>query len=81
MPRVSSSSKGKARHDPLHVQLGDDETYSKFGRISSTSKREKKRPDEDENELDVGLLSCYLALDELILCPGSARCQDFSQDI
>jgi essential nuclear protein 1 len=67
MPRVSSSSKGKTRHDPLHVQLGDDETYSKFGRISSTSKREKKRPDEDENELDVGLLWHCLAFDELMV--------------
>ncbi|KAG9127152.1 snoRNA-binding rRNA-processing protein [Ceratobasidium sp. 392] len=55
MPRVSSSSKGKARHDPLHVQLGEDETYSKFGRIASTGKRGKKRQDEDENELDVVL--------------------------
>ncbi|KAG8765067.1 snoRNA-binding rRNA-processing protein [Ceratobasidium sp. 428] len=55
MPRVSSASKGKARHDPLHVQLGEDETYSKFGRISSTSKREKKRRDKDEDELDAVL--------------------------
>ncbi|KAG8694530.1 snoRNA-binding rRNA-processing protein [Ceratobasidium sp. 395] len=55
MPRVSSASKGKARHDPLHVQLGEDETYSKFGRISSASKREKKRRDKDEDELDVVL--------------------------
>jgi hypothetical protein len=81
MPRVSSSSKGKTRLDPLHVQLGDDETYSKFGRISSTSKREKKRPDEDENELDVGLSWHCLAFDELMMFPGSTRRQDLSQDI
>ncbi|KAG8721992.1 snoRNA-binding rRNA-processing protein [Ceratobasidium sp. 394] len=55
MPRISSSSKGKARHDPLHVQLGEDEAYSKFGRITNTGKRGKKRQDEDENELDVVL--------------------------
>ncbi|QRV87522.1 Bystin [Ceratobasidium sp. AG-Ba] len=55
MPRVSSSSKGKARHDPLHVQLGEDEAYSKFGRISNAGKRGKKRQEEDENELDVVL--------------------------
>ncbi|KAG8745783.1 snoRNA-binding rRNA-processing protein [Ceratobasidium sp. 414] len=55
MPRVSSSSNGKARHDPLHVQLGEDEAYSKFGRTTNTSKRGKKRQDDDENELDVVL--------------------------
>ncbi|KAG9078516.1 snoRNA-binding rRNA-processing protein, partial [Ceratobasidium sp. 370] len=55
MPRVSSSSKGKARHDPLHVQLGEDEVYAKFGRVSNTGTRGKKRQDENENELDVVL--------------------------
>lgn len=54
MPRATTSSKGKARHDPLHVQIGEDETYAKFGRVS-TSKREKKRREENENELDVVL--------------------------
>ncbi|KAF8607566.1 Bystin-domain-containing protein [Ceratobasidium sp. AG-I] len=55
MPRVSASSKGKSRHDPLHVQLGEDETFSKFGRVSSSGKRDKRQKQEDENELDVVL--------------------------
>ncbi|CAE7226370.1 unnamed protein product [Rhizoctonia solani] len=48
MPRATTP-KGKSRHDPLHVQIGEDETYAKFGRVS-TSKRGKKRKSDEEPE-------------------------------
>ncbi|KAB5595323.1 hypothetical protein CTheo_1195 [Ceratobasidium theobromae] len=54
MPRASTISKSKARHDPLHVQIDEDETYAKFGRVGS-SKRGKKRRDESGDELDAVL--------------------------
>ncbi|CAE6465368.1 unnamed protein product [Rhizoctonia solani] len=53
MPRATTP-KGKSRHDPLHVQIGEDETYAKFGRVS-TSKRGKKRKSENEEELETAL--------------------------
>ncbi|KAJ1308922.1 hypothetical protein OPQ81_004607 [Rhizoctonia solani] len=53
MPRATTP-KGKSRHDPLHVQIGEDESYAKFGRVS-TSKRGKKRKSEDEEELETAL--------------------------
>ncbi|KAG8752796.1 snoRNA-binding rRNA-processing protein [Ceratobasidium sp. 423] len=52
MPRATTP-KGKSRHDPLHVQIGEDETYAKFGRVSS-NKRGKKRKSENE-ELEMAL--------------------------
>lgn len=55
MPRASTISKSKARHDPLHVQIDEDETYAKFGRVGS-SKRGKKRRDDSGDELDVSKL-------------------------
>ncbi|KAH7343520.1 Bystin-domain-containing protein [Rhizoctonia solani] len=53
MPRATTP-KGKSRHDPLHVQIGEDETYAKFGRVS-TSKKGKKRRSENEEELETAL--------------------------
>ncbi|CUA69400.1 Bystin [Bos taurus] [Rhizoctonia solani] len=53
MPRATTP-KGKSRHDPLHVQIGEDETYSKFGRVSA-NKRGKKRKSENEEELETAL--------------------------
>ncbi|KAL5636685.1 hypothetical protein ACGC1H_000595 [Rhizoctonia solani] len=53
MPRATTP-KGKSRHDPLHVQIGEDETYAKFGRVS-TNKRGKKRKSENEEEPETAL--------------------------
>ncbi|CAE6404372.1 unnamed protein product [Rhizoctonia solani] len=53
MPRATTP-KGKSRHDPLHVQIGEDESYAKFGRVS-TNKRGKKRKSENEEELETAL--------------------------
>ncbi|KAH6915219.1 cell adhesion protein byn-1 [Coprinopsis sp. MPI-PUGE-AT-0042] len=50
MPRAQKPS--KPRHDPLHVQLDEDEVNSKYGRISQPGKRKKsKRADQDEDEV------------------------------
>ncbi|KAJ4000521.1 Bystin-domain-containing protein [Lentinula boryana] len=40
MPRVTKSS-GKTRHDPLLVQLDEDQQAAKYGRISEPGKRKK----------------------------------------
>ncbi|CAE6491997.1 unnamed protein product [Rhizoctonia solani] len=53
MPRATTP-KGKSRHDPLHVQIGEDETYAKFGRVSA-GKQGKKRKSENEEELEKAL--------------------------
>lgn len=48
MPRAPKAS-GKTRHDPLHVQIADDETYAKYGKLSHPGKRRKSQAaDEDE---------------------------------
>jgi essential nuclear protein 1 len=50
MPRASKST-GRTRHDPLHVQLDDDELQEKYGRISRPGKRQKSRKSQDvEND-------------------------------
>lgn len=65
MPRSSTKPSGKSRHDPLHVQLDDDELHAKYGRISQPGKRKKSRkgqPDEEENG-DVSALQVTSATD------------------
>ncbi|KDQ20623.1 hypothetical protein BOTBODRAFT_50695 [Botryobasidium botryosum FD-172 SS1] len=55
MPRVVSSSKpGKVRHDPLHIQLQDDEFLEKYGRVTNPNKRKSKksRPEDESNDPD-----------------------------
>jgi len=47
MPRATKQP-GKARHDPLHVQLGEDELHAKYGRISRPGKRSKAKEDDEE---------------------------------
>ncbi|CEL59812.1 putative protein C13G1,09 OS=Schizosaccharomyces pombe (strain 972 / ATCC 24843) GN=SPBC13G1.09 PE=1 SV=1 [Rhizoctonia solani AG-1 IB] len=53
MPRATTP-KDKSRHDPLHVQIGEDETYAKFGRVN-TGKRGKKRKSENHEEVETAL--------------------------
>ena len=55
MPRAQKSS-GKSRHDPLIVQLDEDEVQAKYGRLSQPGKRTKSRTsstrdDEDASEV------------------------------
>lgn len=47
MPRINSKPT-KPRHDPLHVELQEANTYQKFGRVSKPGKRQGKRQDDDE---------------------------------
>ncbi|KAJ2924953.1 hypothetical protein H1R20_g12155, partial [Candolleomyces eurysporus] len=56
MPRTQKPS-SKPRHDPLHVQLDEDEAHAKYGRVSQPGKRTKsrRRPSEDENTAEVTL--------------------------
>jgi essential nuclear protein 1 len=55
MPRTAKSS-GKSRHDPLYVQLDNDETNA---RVSHPGKRKKIRrtgSDDDNNDVSVPVL-------------------------
>lgn len=60
MPRATKPS-GKTRHDPLHVQLDDDELHAKYGRVSQPGKRKKSkksdREDGEDSEVSLLLLS------------------------
>lgn len=60
MPRAKKGA-GKSRHDPLIVQLDEDEVAAKYGRISEPGKRKKSRrsqSNEEENG-EVILLLCH----------------------
>ncbi|KAF8803750.1 cell adhesion protein byn-1 [Phlegmacium glaucopus] len=54
MPRAQKSS-GKSRHEPLLVQLDEDEANAKYGHISQPGKRKKSRRSSniDEDPSDV----------------------------
>lgn len=50
MPRAAKPT-GKTRHDPLLVQLKEDEFHEKYGKVSQPGKRKKtKHSDEDEGD-------------------------------
>ncbi|KAH9950103.1 cell adhesion protein byn-1 [Amylocystis lapponica] len=49
MPRATKPT-GKTRHDPLHVQLGEDELHEKYGKISRPGKRTKSRTNDSDGE-------------------------------
>lgn len=49
MPRATKPSP-KARHDPLHVQLDEDDIESKYGKISQPGKRKKSRKSQGDDE-------------------------------
>ncbi|KAF8665693.1 hypothetical protein AX16_000146 [Volvariella volvacea WC 439] len=50
MPRASKPS--RPRHDPLHVQLHDDEIQSKYGRVAQPGKRKKTKRSQTDDEDD-----------------------------
>lgn len=80
MPRSTKPS-GKSRHDPLHVQLDDDELHAKYGRISKPGKRKKSRKsqteDEENGEVSVIVVSNPLRTlnvqEQVILDPKTSR--------
>jgi essential nuclear protein 1 len=41
MPRTSTKATGKSRHDPLLVQLREDDEANKYGRVSKPGRRAK----------------------------------------
>ncbi|KXN86303.1 hypothetical protein AN958_10165 [Leucoagaricus sp. SymC.cos] len=52
MPRAQKQVQ-KPRHDPLFVQLNEDEVEAKYGRISQPGKRKKPHKSEDNDAGDV----------------------------
>ncbi|KAI8985004.1 cell adhesion protein byn-1 [Trametes punicea] len=57
-PKVPS----KVKHDPLHVQIGEDEVYAKYGRVSQPGRRRKSKAKDDDDEAG-----------EVILDPKTSR--------
>ncbi|KAL5530016.1 ENP1 [Sanghuangporus sanghuang] len=53
MPRVPKPT-GKTRHDPLHVQLKEDELVEKYGNVSHPGKRKKSRKSKSEDNEEEG---------------------------
>ncbi|KAI0363716.1 cell adhesion protein byn-1 [Pilatotrama ljubarskyi] len=49
MPKAPKATT-KTKHDPLHVQLGEDEVYAKYGRVSQPGRRRKSKAKDDEDE-------------------------------
>ncbi|KAI0313258.1 cell adhesion protein byn-1 [Amylostereum chailletii] len=49
MPRAAKAPVA-SRHDPLHVQLNEDETHAKYGRVSQPGKRKKARKSRTEDD-------------------------------
>ncbi len=49
MPKAPRAP-AKAKHDPLHVQLGEDEARAKYGRVSQPGRRKRSKTNEDEEE-------------------------------
>ena len=49
MPRAAKPS-GKSRHDPLYVQLGEDEQIAKYGKVARPGKRRKAHAGQDDDE-------------------------------
>lgn len=62
MPRAAKPS-GKSRHDPLYVQLGEDEHVAKYGKVTHPGKRRKSHAEQDDDE-EAG---------EVILDPKTSR--------
>ncbi|KAF8583972.1 cell adhesion protein byn-1 [Ramaria rubella] len=51
MPKAANSKKTKKNHhDPLHVQIKEDEVASKYGKVSRLGKRSKKQTLDEEND-------------------------------
>ncbi|KAI0676769.1 cell adhesion protein byn-1 [Trametes maxima] len=61
MPKAPKAS-AKSKHDPLHVQLGEDEVYAKYGRVSQPGRRRKSKAKDEEDEAG-----------EVILDPKTSR--------
>lgn len=49
MPKAPKAT-GRTKHDPLHVQIDDDEVHAKYGRVSKPGKRRKSKATDEEEE-------------------------------
>lgn len=80
MPRAQKQSQ-KPRHDPLFVQLNEDEVEAKYGRISQPGKRNKSRKTDDDDAGDVPpFLSAHCSPLIRVHSLGHPRSQDISQN-
>jgi hypothetical protein len=61
MPRPQAKPT-KQRHDPLHVELEQDDSLRRFGRVKNHSKRRAQVDEDDENPQGVRL--------SRLLCPS-----------
>ncbi|EIW62156.1 cell adhesion protein byn-1 [Trametes versicolor FP-101664 SS1] len=55
MPKAPRAP-AKAKHDPLYVQLGEDEAHAKYGRVSQPGRRKRSKTNEDEEESGEAIL-------------------------
>ncbi|KAI9063423.1 cell adhesion protein byn-1 [Trametes sanguinea] len=56
MPKAPKAASSKVKHDPLHVQLGEDEVYAKYGRVSQPGRRRKSKAKDDDEESGEAIL-------------------------
>ena len=53
MPKsVPKAADKKIRHQPLHVEIDQDNDMAKYGRVSHPGKRRRSRKNEDEERED-----------------------------
>lgn len=66
MPRVQKKSKNS--HNPLIVQLDEDSSYAKYGRVSQSGKRKKsKKEDDDLDEENVKAASIIILTNPILI--------------
>jgi essential nuclear protein 1 len=57
MPRAVKPQ--KQRHDPLHVDLEQDDDLQRFGRVSKPGKRKARKVEDEDDAEAVRRLSCF----------------------
>jgi essential nuclear protein 1 len=67
MPRAAKPT-GKGRHDPLLVQLREDEVDAKYGRVSQPGRRKKARTSDADEDA-----AAAAAADGAVLDPKTSR--------
>lgn len=75
MPRAMKPS--KTRHDPLHVELEQDESLRRFGRVSNPG-RQHGRASKDAADEEVSFPLSWLRLADQYV--GARGCADVEKD-